>query len=301
MTFPVRSDLVFAFGSNLDPASWQAYCRARGGDPDDLAFQGRAWLPDHRLRYHYRSARNRGGALDVVPWVGDAVAGALFRVRGEGWALLDHKEGHPARYAREPVWVVDDRGRPRRAWTYRVTEGRREGSFVAPTALYAARVRRGLRASGHGDAALAVADAAAQGRPRPLVEGVFVYGTLLRGERAADRIARHRPAAVVPARVRGRLLDLGAYPGLDAAADADGPGAHGELVRFTDVRAALATLDPYEDFRAHGDPANLYHRMVVVAETGDGARVPAWGYALARPPADAPVVAGGRWRSRRDP
>lgn len=283
----------FAFGSNLDRGTWATFCAERGLDAGLLTPGPAAWLPDHAPAYHYRSRRNRGGALDVVPRLGDAVPGRLFGVRPGGWAALDDKEGHPRRYERVRVWTVDADGRLREATTYRVTAARREHRFVPPTAAYARRVRDGLVSAGHDPAR---ADALARGEaPPPLVRAVFAYGTLKRGEAAAHRLQSLGPREVAPGSIPGALFDLGPYPGLDPGHR--GGRVRGELAFFDDPAGALASLDAYEDFLGWGARGNLYHRIVARARTDDGAAHLAWAYALVGRP-NAPLVTDGCWTAR---
>ena len=108
-------------------------------------------------------------------------------------------------------------------------------------------------------------------------ELLFIYGTL-HPDRApaeiADAARRLKPLG--PATIRGRLYDLGAYPGvvLDDSATRKIPG---ELFTVPDVET-LARLDAYEDFRP-GDPANsLFLRVQTTATLPDGSQRVCWVY-----------------------
>jgi gamma-glutamylcyclotransferase (GGCT)/AIG2-like uncharacterized protein YtfP len=102
------------------------------------------------------------------------------------------------------------------------------------------------------------------------VRRLFVYGTLRRG---APMHGLLEPGArfVGPARFRGRLYDLGAFPGVVAsrrAADV----VHGELFELTgpDPEAALDALDRYE--------GRFFHRVEVDVETAERGVERAWIY-----------------------
>jgi gamma-glutamylcyclotransferase (GGCT)/AIG2-like uncharacterized protein YtfP len=101
---------------------------------------------------------------------------------------------------------------------------------------------------------------------------LFVYGTLRRG---AAMHALLEPGAewVGPARLRGRLYQLGAFPGL--AEGRRGEWVQGELYRLAgaDAEALLAALDRYE--------GRAFRRVVREAEGADGTRVPAYVYLFA--------------------
>ncbi|HWB32771.1 MAG TPA: gamma-glutamylcyclotransferase family protein [Acidobacteriaceae bacterium] len=109
---------------------------------------------------------------------------------------------------------------------------------------------------------------------------LFIYGTL-HPDRAPREIApvarRLKPCGM--ATVRGRLLDLGEYPGLlleDAAGDR-AREVPGELFEVPDA-AALARLDAYEDYRPGEEAASLFLRVRTTATSADGSRLFCWVY-----------------------
>jgi len=106
--------------------------------------------------------------------------------------------------------------------------------------------------------------------------GVFVYGTLKRGQ-VRERCWPRRPLAVDPATVLGALYDLGPYPALVAGSDRVG----GEVWRFgaEDMEATLAALDEVEGY--NGDGNDWYRRVVIECHTASGV-VQAWTYLYAR-------------------
>jgi len=116
---------------------------------------------------------------------------------------------------------------------------------------------------------------------------LFVYGTLRPG-RAPAAIA---PVVATlrrlgPARVRGRLYQLGAYPG--AVPDADAPGwIAGELVARTASSPPLAWFDAYE--------GSGYERVRTAALDPSGNLVECWIYRGAPPSGEGSGVASGEW------
>jgi gamma-glutamylcyclotransferase (GGCT)/AIG2-like uncharacterized protein YtfP len=122
-----------------------------------------------------------------------------------------------------------------------------------------------------------------------LLDRMFVYGTLRRGERAWCQIEPYA-AASEPARCRGAMVafDRG-YPGLQLTATAE---VVGELITLRDVAAALAWLDEYE-----GDE---FTRRAIDVETATGP-VRAWVYAVEDPAviAAGTPVPGGDWVAYR--
>jgi hypothetical protein len=136
--------LYFGYGSNLDRNDWLEWCEEKGVNPSGIEEITPCWLPDYRLKFHYRSSRRRGGAADVVPaGCGHAVPGVLFALSDGALANMDRKEGHPNYYERCNVNVLLPNGTSIEAVTYTLVE-HRKGEYVAPTAHYAGLVRRGL-------------------------------------------------------------------------------------------------------------------------------------------------------------
>jgi gamma-glutamylcyclotransferase (GGCT)/AIG2-like uncharacterized protein YtfP len=123
---------------------------------------------------------------------------------------------------------------------------------------------------------------------------LFVYGTLLTGERAHSLLANsveRKAHAVMPGAV---LYSLGAYPML-----MDGHGqVSGEVVWITAeaYQELLAVLDGYE-----GPPYTRRRRSIRVFgcdEVRHGGEIDAWVYVGNEIPLESPQVPGGDWRSR---
>ena len=93
--------------------------------------------------------------------------------------------------------------------------------------------------------------------PAPLV---FVYGTLLRGE-GNHGLIEHQGTDmeyVGTAWVRGRIFDLGAFPGFGEGAGR----VKGEIYRVHSARA-LASLDGLEGYRADAPERSMYIRREI--------------------------------------
>jgi gamma-glutamylcyclotransferase (GGCT)/AIG2-like uncharacterized protein YtfP len=124
---------------------------------------------------------------------------------------------------------------------------------------------------------------------------VFVYGTLMHGEERHAAISNHLPhVAPTPGSVAGRLVHLGAWPGMR---DGDERVA-GELYVVKDpsvLVALLAVLDPIEDFEGYDAPPTRYVRVVLPVTTAHGVRW-AWAYRYVGTLAGAVPIPSGRWR-----
>lgn len=280
--------LYFAYGSNLDHENWAHWCAQKGFDAASIEPIGPAWLPDYEPVFHYQSRLRSGGALDVRRRRGTVTPGALFRVHD--WAGLDAKEGVSGKYYR-PIDVValTDDGDVHRARTYTVCEAR-VGPFVPPGNEYRDMVTRGLARFGHAtEQFLAVSEGE---RPRPALNRLFAYGTLMRGQPShrlvADRLgARREPASLASA----TLVRIDWYPGLVLGSEGM---VHGELFELDDVEATFQRLDPYEDFTGYGDERSLYLRAIVRVRTSK-TDAPAWTYVFRGDTSGLPTIASGRW------
>lgn len=140
---------------------------------------------------------------------------------------------------------------------------------------------------------------------------IAVYGTLMRS--VADQITnrelraeacaarRHLGAYLGPCRIRGRLVDLGEYPGLvpDESGTVAGElyelpfGTRGEALGR--LRAAIREIDRYEEIDIeYPDRSEYTRRFVKLAEPADAA---AWVYFLNRPRSTPVPVPSGEWKA----
>ncbi len=109
-------------------------------------------------------------------------------------------------------------------------------------------------------------------------EYLFIYGTLS-PEIAPKEIA----AAVRKLRfvgngfVRGRLYDLGKYPGIKLEA-ASRTKVRGRVYRLPENRKAIESIDAFEEYYPNKPDASLYKRRLAQVELESGEKVRSWIY-----------------------
>lgn len=289
-----HGEYYFGYGSNLYWEDWEKWCARRGCVGEGLRIRGTGCLPDWDIVFHYRSTSRQGGALDIMPRTGQIVEGAIFEVDDRTWKALNRKEGAGQRYERIGTVALDERGREIPVVTYRVRK-EHQTNFVRPTDDYLKVVEQGLAAFGLSSQTLR---AAARGeRPPLIVDGLFVYGTLLQGEMRWPVLRKYGVTSVKPARAAGQLFDLGNFPGM-ILSTAPSHVVHGEFVQVEDLSAALERLDIVEGFHGFGEPESLFRRTVTRVTLDDGTDHRAWVYEFARSPDGSSRISSGDWRVR---
>lgn len=128
------------------------------------------------------------------------------------------------------------------------------------------------------------------------IHHVFVYGTLLSG---MDNFHLVEPWAerIAPGETTGELYHLTyGYPAIIPGCSGT---VRGELVRLTDVAAALPVLDHLEGYYGPDHPDNHYDRCECLVTTADGAATAAYVYTWSHPELLDSIgtpLAGGCWR-----
>ena len=128
---------------------------------------------------------------------------------------------------------------------------------------------------------------------------LFVYGTLLRRSRhPMARFLAERARYVGSAKVRGRLYDLGRYPGmLEPATESD--WVHGDLYDLGEGTTTLAELDAYE--LAESPLPAYFDRQLAMAALPNGTSAPAWVWWYRGEVSETQRVAAGRYEQNCDP
>lgn len=127
---------------------------------------------------------------------------------------------------------------------------------------------------------------------KPRADGalLFVYGTL----RSTSGHPMHRKLRaesdfVGPGTFRGRLYDLGNYPGA-VLSRSNGDRVRGEIYRLREPARTLSALDAYED--------KAFRRLKTTIRREDGARTQCWIYVYTLPVTRFRRIAGGNYIKR---
>ena len=130
------------------------------------------------------------------------------------------------------------------------------------------------------------------GKTKSVKRFLFSYGTLQ---------PRHAPSEIAPTvrrlrrvgkgSVRGRLYDLGEYPG--AVLTRSGPVVIGQVFELPDDPEVLTRLDEYEGFDPDHPRGSLFVRRRCLVKLYNGKKLPCWGYAYNRSPRNSPSTSRG--------
>jgi gamma-glutamylcyclotransferase (GGCT)/AIG2-like uncharacterized protein YtfP len=109
----MKSELVFAYGSNMDPAQMRERCPE--SDLSWFVAEARGW----KLCFPRNSTKRKGGVGSVIPEDGPSAWGVVFTVSDRDLLRLDRYEGvGSGAYRRVTIEVFETNGRKVSAWTY---------------------------------------------------------------------------------------------------------------------------------------------------------------------------------------
>jgi gamma-glutamylcyclotransferase (GGCT)/AIG2-like uncharacterized protein YtfP len=127
---------------------------------------------------------------------------------------------------------------------------------------------------------------------------LFSYGTLQPRHAPAEIAATvRRLRRVGKGSVRGRLYDLGEYPG--AVLSRNGPLVVGQVFELPDDPEILSRLDEYEGFDPARPKGSLFLRKRCLVKLQNGKKLLCWMYTYNRAPGAAPAVGNGDYSKHR--
>lgn len=284
--------LYFAYGSNLNSNDLlQSNYGFREGDLHPVKS---AYLPDRDLRFTRYSETRKGGTLDIVEQKGSAVPGMLFEVKnGDVIAKLDRKEGNGVAYKKIDGSAILPDGTLVQCFTYEVIPEQRK-PFVEPTKDYIDIVRSGLRE--HNLSGAHLDRAISNNTPTSQIDSLFVYGTLMRGEKRHSLLAKGQLACILLSETFGTLIDVGDYPALLLKETSELKMVQGEFCRFSNVSDAFNDLDAVEGFKGYVSLNNLFIRTIIHVGMLDGRIRTAWVYVWWSSNVTEPIIKSNDWR-----
>jgi gamma-glutamylcyclotransferase (GGCT)/AIG2-like uncharacterized protein YtfP len=127
---------------------------------------------------------------------------------------------------------------------------------------------------------------------------LFVYGTLRQGDRGGMyHLLANRVRLLGTGRVRGRLFDLGAHPGLVPSPEA-GSWVRGELHLLEDPAGTLVRLDEYEGCGPRDPEPHDFARVEQDVLLDSGEWSVAWVYVYTGSTADRLEILSGDYLDR---
>jgi gamma-glutamylcyclotransferase (GGCT)/AIG2-like uncharacterized protein YtfP len=98
---------------------------------------------------------------------------------------------------------------------------------------------------------------------------LFVYGSLLNADNEFANYLKNKAAFYSTGKFKGRLYDVGEYPGAIITTDND-YDITGSVYMLNNPNEALTILDDYEGFGPEQDQPNLFIRKLLAVDTGQG-------------------------------
>jgi gamma-glutamylcyclotransferase (GGCT)/AIG2-like uncharacterized protein YtfP len=122
---------------------------------------------------------------------------------------------------------------------------------------------------------------------------LFVYGTLLDADNKYGVYLRDNSSFFSSARIRGKLFDIGEYPGVVLFPEED-DFVFGIILQMDEPETILALIDIYEGYGHDQPQPNEFIRVLTQAETESGL-VDCWIYVYNMPYQNVPQIASGNY------
>ncbi len=126
-------------------------------------------------------------------------------------------------------------------------------------------------------------------------EFLFVYGTLLDADNEFGSYLHNNATIGTTGTFRGRLYDIGEYPGAVTDSENNYP-IHGTICKLNTTEA-LAVLDDYESFGPEQEQPNLFVRKLLAVNSGQSL-VDCWVYLYNRSVEGLEEIKSGNYLNR---
>lgn len=122
---------------------------------------------------------------------------------------------------------------------------------------------------------------------------LFIYGTLLNDDNEFAIYLKNNSSFYAEGKIKGKLYDLGEYPGAVLTTDTNGY-IYGSILMLNDPEGAIEIIDNYEGYDEGQEQPNLFVRVLAEVFTEQG-RVNCWVYEYNLPIKGLPLIEGGRY------
>jgi len=128
-----------------------------------------------------------------------------------------------------------------------------------------------------------------------MINKLFIYGSLLEADNEFGRYLKQHATIYKPGKFKGKLYDVGEYPGAVYLPDSD-YNVHGIIIKLNDVEETLKYIDDYEGFGNDQSQPNLFIRKLLTVQTADE-NVKCWVYLYNHPTSHLKQILSGDYLS----
>jgi gamma-glutamylcyclotransferase (GGCT)/AIG2-like uncharacterized protein YtfP len=122
---------------------------------------------------------------------------------------------------------------------------------------------------------------------------LFIYGTLLSDDNEYGAYLKSNSSFYAPGKLKGKLFDIGDYPGAVLSADTD-HYIYGNILKIEEFEKVLPVIDDYEGIGPEQPQPNEFIRFLAEIETGEEL-ITCWIYLYNLPVTRFPQIESGRY------
>jgi gamma-glutamylcyclotransferase (GGCT)/AIG2-like uncharacterized protein YtfP len=122
---------------------------------------------------------------------------------------------------------------------------------------------------------------------------LFIYGTLLNEDNEYAFYLKNNSRLYSPGKLKGKLYDIGEYPGATLSAESD-EYVYGSILQLNNLTKVLPVIDDYEGYGDDQPQPNEFIRVSLEVETGAGP-IACWVYLYNLPVTGLTPIESGRY------
>jgi gamma-glutamylcyclotransferase (GGCT)/AIG2-like uncharacterized protein YtfP len=128
-----------------------------------------------------------------------------------------------------------------------------------------------------------------------MINKLFIYGSLLETDNEFGRYLKQHANIYKPGKFKGKLYDVGEYPGAIYSPDSD-YRVNGVIITLGNITQTLDHIDDYEGFGDDQAQPNLFVRKLLTVQTADE-NIQCWVYLYNHPTANLKQIISGDYLS----